>query len=312
MLYGLDIASYQGLPDFARLRTEGHDFMITKATGEGQYVNPYWSQNRDNARAAGLIVGTYDWVEPQGAQTGADAALDYLRVVDSAGGRLPGELLCVDFETPAWASGPLGAAIEPWMREYLYALRDKGGQPVIVYTAPYFLAETGAARWDWLGRDFLYWIAAPGPRAMLPDDAPWPGGALVAPWPEALIHQHQWHATSGAVAGEFDRDRFGGTRAGLAAHGLPGAVPVPPTPQEGDVREPATDHFTAYINDNGETIFAWNAGGQTRRIDGINVQDLGVSVESATEPGVILDRSIQANVVQVWHDRRPDAGATEG
>lgn len=310
MIFGLDIASYQLTPDFAQLAVEGHDFCISKVTGEGQYVNPYWATNRDRARAAGLIFGTYDWVEPQRWAHEVDAeydAGDYLRVVDSAGGRLPGELLCVDFETPDWHTGPLGRDIEEAFKTYLYTLSDREGQPVIVYTAPYFLEETGASGWAWMceANGFHLWQAAPG-AGMMADDSFWPG--TPAPFTSTLIHQHQWHATSGAVSVEFDRNRFRGTREELAAYGLPGSVPVPVTPQGEEVQEPATDKFTAYINDNGETIFVWNAGGNTKRIDGINVQDLGVSVESATEPGVILDRSIQANVVQVWHDRR---GATQ-
>jgi lysozyme len=218
MLFGLDIASYQHYPDFAQLAREGHDFMLTKVTGEGSYVNPYWSLNRDNARAAGLIVGTYDWVEPQGDQTGPEAAEDYLAIV---GPRQPGDLLCVDFETPQWASGPLGAAIEPWMRAYLYTLRDRAGQPVIIYTAPYFLNETGASGWAWMceANRFHLWQAAPGP-GMMADDSFWPATPL--PFHETTIHQHQWHATSPAIAGEFDRNRFRGTRAELAAYGTPG------------------------------------------------------------------------------------------
>lgn len=293
MLFGLDIASYQGYPDFVQLAEEGHSFCITKVTGEQHYVNPFWARNMASARAAGMVVGGYDWVECQSGDAPTAAAEDYLRVL---GERQVGDLLTVDFETPEWHTGPLGRDIEAWMRTYLYTLRDKGGQPVIVYTAPYFLLETRALGWEWLGRDFLLWQAAPGQDAMLPDDARWPVTPL--PWTSTLIHQHQWHATSDAVRGEFDRNRFRGTRAELFGYGLPG-------PKEaGEVQEPAAGKFTAYINARNEPIFVWNAGGQTPRIDGINVQDLGLSVESATEPGALLDISIQNNVVGVYHERK--------
>jgi len=223
MLYGMDFASHQGYPDFGRLEGEGIAFAICKVTGENNYVNPYFPKNRDAVRHTSILWGTYDWVEPQGSASlsGGDAARDYLRVL---GERQPTDLLCVDFESPEWASGPLGRAIEPWMREYLYTLRDTAGQPVIVYTARYFLEETGATGWDWLGKDFLYWQAAPGPKAMLPDDTAWP--TTTPPFAATLIHQHQWHATSAAVVGEFDRNRFRGTRAELAAYGLPGTPPA--------------------------------------------------------------------------------------
>jgi len=287
MLFGVDIASWQGSPDFARLRREGHDFAITKVTGEGDYINPYWRRNVDNATAAGLIVGTYDWVEPQGAGllTGALAARDYLRVLNE---RQAGHLLCVDFETPDWATGPLGRSIEPWMREYLYTLRELSGQPVIVYTARYFLEETGARHWEWLGRDFPYWQAAPGPLAMLPDDAPWPG--TTAPFAETLIHQHQWHATSGAVAGEFDRNRFRGTREALLAYGRAPA---------GQGHAPATpEGVTASINAEGNAILTINFGGWVKAVKGYVVVDAGVSTEG--HDGATYHRTLRAAGFEDW------------
>lgn len=296
MLYGVDCASHQGYPDWPQLKAEGHSFMVTKVTGEGEYVNPYWRDNHDRARAAGLIPGTYDWVEPQNAasQSGEEAARDYLRVV---GARLFNSLLCVDFETPEWATGVLGRNIEPWMREYMYTLRDLSHKMVIPYSAPYFMRETGAEHWDWLAKDFLYWMAAPGPAEQLPDTAPWPP-TVTGPWQMVTLHQHQWHASSSAVRGNFDRNRFRGTYGDLLlyANGEFG----------GDVREPEAGKFTAYVNDQGEPIFVWNVGGQTPPdgIVGINVQDLGMTVKSATEPGMVLDRSVQGNVVHEFNPPR--------
>lgn len=293
MLFGIDAASHQGRIDWRQLRAEGHEFAIVKVTGEGNYVNPYWYDQREGARAAGLVPGTYDWVEPQraGVLPGPLAAADYLRAV---GRRQPGDLLAVDFETPEWAEGVLGRNIEPFMRAYLYTLKELAGQPVIVYTARYYLDETGASGWDWLGRDFVLWQAAPGRDAMLPDDAPWPG--TPAPWRETIIHQHQWHARSVAIVGEFDRNRFRGARGDLARLGYRDAG-------GGEVREPVAGKYTAYINEAGETIVALNFGGQTARIDGVRIVDVGVSVESQTEPGKLLDRSFQNEAAQPWRGR---------
>lgn len=305
MQFGPDHASHQGHIDMARLAREGHSFEIGKCTGENDYINPYYAPNHLRAIAAGLVTGSYDWVEPQDPREPEWLAGDYLRCVDTLGGRPVGHLLTTDFETPEWATGPRGSNIEPFMRRYLYTLRDKAAQPVGLYTAPYFLIETGAQHWAWLGRDFWYWMAAPGPSTgphdMLADDSFWPG-TVTGPWSVVALHQHQWYATSPAIGSgaNFDRNRFRGTRAELAAYGKPGVVP----PQEGEVQEPPEGKYTAYINAAGNPIFVWNAGGKTPRIDGINVQDLGLSVESATEPGVILDRSIQGNEVKLYHDRR--------
>lgn len=292
MIYGVDVASWQGYPDWPGLAAEGHDFMISKVTGEGAYVNPYAATNIQRARAAGLIVGAYDWVEPQGSMTGADAARSFLRALDAVAPSQPGDLLCVDFETPDWYTGPLGRDIEPFMNVYLYTLRNEGKQPVIVYTAPYFLLETGAKDWAWLAQDFHYWIAAPGPLAQLPDDAPWPGGSLVKPWGSALLHQHQWHALSSAVAGEFDRNRFQGTREQLAAHGRGGAS------QGGDVKEPAAGTADQYLNERGELIAVINYGGEAKEILGVDYADVGGRVRNAQ--GATYHRSILGGEMQGW------------
>lgn len=301
MIYGWDGASYQGLPDVALLQREGNLFCFEKCTGEGNYVNPFWRTVRDACREVGVVFGSYDWVEPQrwaGPWDAQEAARDFLRTVGEV---RPGELILVDFETPDWATGPYKQFIEAPMQTYLYTLLAESLQQVVVYTAPYFLEETGASGWDWLGRDFILWQAAPGKDAMLPDNAPWPG--TPRPWKVTTIHQHQWHATSAGVVGEFDRNRFEGTAEDLRMLGGEGTLNKE-SEETGEVQEPPEGKYTVYINARGNPIFVWNVGGQTSRIDGINVRDLGVSVESATEPGVILDRSIQDQEVRPYHDRR--------
>ncbi len=320
-LFGIDWASHQGDIDFNQLKAEGHTFGIGKATGEGDYVNPTYAANHQRAAAAGMITGSYDWIEPQDAREPEWLAADYLRVVEALGGRPKGHLLTVDFETPDWYSGPRGRDIEDFMRRYLYHLKDLAGQPVIVYTAPYFLQETGAVGWDWLGRDYLYWMAAPGGATgtddQLPDDGPWQR-PLGPPWQTVTLHQHQWYARSSAIGSgaNFDRNRFNGTRAQLAALGYQGGISQAEVIGGSlgkiiDMQEvaavantiaiPEDGKFTAQII-NGQTVFIWNAGGEAVAIDGINVVDIGVSV--VNKDGETFDRSIQGQAVQVWHERR--------
>lgn len=310
MLYGYDYASHQGYPDWNSLK-DGHDFAICKTTGEGNYVNPYAAVNLRRSHDAGLVTGAYDWVEPQNAgrlPTGEDAAADYLRVLDSLEAWRPGFLLCVDWESPEWATGPLGTAVEEYMRRYFYFLRDhnKGRQPVIVYTAPYFLSETGGLNWPWLGRDFLYWMAAPGnaaPTHQVPDNAPWPG-PQTPPWQEVTIHQHQWYATDPGVVGYIDRNRFRGDRNALLRLGYGGGGQQ----EEGQVIEPPAGKWTVYVNAQGETLMALNYGGQTTPdgIVGARIVDAGVSVKSFTEPGMVLDRSFKDEEAQDWGQPRPE------
>ncbi len=315
---GMDYASWQGRPDFPKLAGEGITFAITKVTGEGNYVNPYWHDNTLAARLAQVITGFYDWVEPQGWANDGDgtaSAHDYASVIAPA--LRPGDLVCVDFETPQWKDGPLGTNIESAFKAYMFGLKDTLVAPIILYTGPYFLDETGARNWTWLSEanGFYLWEAAPG-SGMLPDDAGWLGVERPFTQP-AILHQHQWYATSDAVVGQFDRDRFNGSAADLARYGIPNhdiskKAPLDPIGTiadvlaqiGGDVKEPAEGKYTAYINQDGAAIVVLNFGGKTGKIAGVAIKDVGVTVESATEPGVLEDRSFKDEEAQPWNERR--------
>lgn len=290
----------------ALLKQQGHAFAIGKVTGEGDYVNPYYRPNHDRAVAAGVIPGGYDWVEPQDARSGAWLAEDYLRVI---GPRPQGYLLTVDFETPDWYKGHRGRNIEPFMKEYLYTLLEKAKQPILIYTAPYFLQETGAQYWTWLAKDFFYWMAAPG-SGMVDDNAPW-HGTMGGPWSVMTMHQHQWYAKSAAIGSgaNFDRNRFNGTLAELKRIGYQGGISQAEVisgglgriKEDNQVQEPAAGKWTTYINDKGESVFVWNAGGKAKRILGVNVQDIGLSVEN--DDNETFDISIQNNEAHPWRER---------
>lgn len=296
MITGVDVASYQGYPDWAQLHALGERFMFTKVTGEGNYVNLAWVSNFDRAYSAGLISGTYDWVEPQLAspdfspqENGARAARDYWRVLGARGDKA---LVAVDLETESWDTGPLFKDIQEFMRGYLYTLAALARKEIIVYAGEDFLRRIGADKWPWLALGFHLWYARPG-------------GTVASPWPEApypfasvLIHQYDWHGTSKAVAGEYDRNRCQLSFAQLSALA---------TPKGGnDVTEPTPGKYGAYVNANGETIFVWNAGGKTRRVLGIDVRDIGVTVESFTEPDKQESISIQDQKVTLWHESRKE------
>lgn len=305
---GLDYASWQGRPHFPTLKGEGIAFAITKVTGENNYVNPYWGENTVAARAASVVTGFYDWVEPHLMATpddGAAAARDYLRVIAPL--VRPGDLICVDYESPLWKTGPRGTDIAPVMRPYFETIRDEGpSRTVIVYTGGYFLQETGADKWDWLTEEngFFLWNAAPG-AGMMADDSFWP--ATPKPFTRTVFHQHQWYATSDAIVGQFDKDRFLGAVEDLALYGVPDTElsKAPVALEElGDVKEPADGKYTAYINDNGEAIVVLNFGGKTGRIAGVNIVDVGVTVASATEDNVLEDRSFKNLEAQPWTERR--------
>lgn len=305
-ILGLDGASWQAYPDWPKLYDEGHRFMIWKVTGEQNYVNPTARLNLERAHNAGLVTGGYDWPEPQraGVLPGKEAAEDFWRVCEAIGALRKGFLPSVDFETPEWHTGPLGRNIEPFMKPYMYRLKELAGCDLVPYSGPYFLEETGATHWDWLGRDFPHWWeAAPGKSGQLPDDTDWPPG--YPPFGEPDFHQHQWYATSEAVAGNFDRDRYKYDTARLWALGYQG-TPTP-EPEEAEVQVPPEGKWSVEIMPNGNTVMILNFGGQTTPdgLVGAAIVDVGVTVKSATEEGVTVSRSFKDEQAQQWAEKRP-------
>lgn len=69
--------------------------------------------------------------------------------------------------------------------------------------------------------------------------------------------------------------------------------------QEDEVKEPAAETATAYVNNKGETIVVANMGGKAIRVDGANFVDLGATVTNARQEK--YSRSILNNAFQPWH-----------
>ncbi len=60
--WGIDIASYQRGLDLWQVAAEGFSFVLAKATEGSDYTNPAYYEQRDGARAAGLLFGAYIYV----------------------------------------------------------------------------------------------------------------------------------------------------------------------------------------------------------------------------------------------------------
>lgn len=59
---GIDVSMWQGDIDFERVAASGVDMVYIRSSLGSDYVDPYFQQNYDRARAAGLNVGFYHYV----------------------------------------------------------------------------------------------------------------------------------------------------------------------------------------------------------------------------------------------------------
>jgi len=60
--WGIDISNHQGDMNLTQVKAEGFDFIWCKVSEGADYRDPYWPQNYNRARAAGLILAGYHYV----------------------------------------------------------------------------------------------------------------------------------------------------------------------------------------------------------------------------------------------------------
>lgn len=69
MFKGIDVSKWNGSNDFNRAKADGVDFVIIRASWGGNYstfknngLDPYWEENYQGAKKAGLMVGAYHYL----------------------------------------------------------------------------------------------------------------------------------------------------------------------------------------------------------------------------------------------------------
>jgi GH25 family lysozyme M1 (1,4-beta-N-acetylmuramidase) len=92
MLLGVDLASYQGAPDFDKVKGAGYAFGMTKVTENINYVFPGFRRNRDEMHRTGMGVGFYHFARGGNPTVEADFFLGAIGPLQS------GECLALDWE----------------------------------------------------------------------------------------------------------------------------------------------------------------------------------------------------------------------
>lgn len=277
-LRGVDIASHQGpdydYPDWA-------EFAVIKATGGHSYVNPELYSQVKNARARGLEVGFYHYMfEPsygtRDNPSGGDVvreANNFIQAVELV--RKPGDTLWLDVEE--WG-GKVGydGYIGDWVVQFCDYVGAHFGCVVGVYCATWYLLPAGMQGDARLTR-YPLWFAS------WQDEVP--GPAYTKPW--TVITMWQYNADG------VDKDEFFGTREEWRAMGVPDPLAPPPLGNE----------IIPHVLPDGRPAVTIVFAGRTDTILGADIQDLGISVLSATEEGVVLDQSVQHNEFGGWRLR---------
>ena len=84
VLSGMDVSEYQGDIDFERAAEDGIRAVYVRAGVGSSYIDPYFHENYEKAKAAGLYVGAY-WYSY--AATTAEARAEAAACLEVLGGR---------------------------------------------------------------------------------------------------------------------------------------------------------------------------------------------------------------------------------
>lgn len=196
---GHDVSSHQKNVDWPSAKAKGARFVYVKATESHTYHNPYFSQQYNGARNAGILRGAYHFAVPN-KSSGATQAAYFVRnggAWNADGWTLPPAL---DIEYNPYSShkcyGLSKAKMVSWIKAFSNEIkRETGRRPVIYTTTHWWNTCTGNSRA--FAANHALWLARY-------DSAD--AGALPAGWSYWTFWQYD---NSGSLPG--DQNLFNGS-----------------------------------------------------------------------------------------------------
>lgn len=165
---GIDVSRYQGKIDWNAVKNDGISFAFIKASQGKSYRDKTFIGNAQAARAVGVLVGAYHYVDDS-AITPEDArkeAANFVSAINSAGGIASFDLPPVmDYESNK--SGLSKAALTAVGRTFLAEVERLTGVRPIVYTYPSFIGNFSGLS------DYPLWIARYSATQVPPGASGW-------------------------------------------------------------------------------------------------------------------------------------------
>ncbi len=206
MLEGIDISSWQGKIDWARVKSSGVDFAFIKATQGSSYTNPNFHSDWKEAKEQNIPRGAYHFFDPR-----VPVEKQVLHFVSTVNELHDGDLPPVlDLENESWWLAIAPAKRISMVMAWLEAVEAKFGLPPIIYTGFYFARDVlKTGRHAELVR-YKLWIAhyTKAPLPLIP-----------APWSTFTFWQFTDHAKVAGITGNVDKNRFAGSNGDLLRMG---------------------------------------------------------------------------------------------
>ncbi|MGW2569342.1 lysozyme [Streptomyces sp. NPDC001537] len=201
---GHDVSSHQKNVDWSGAKTKGARFVYVKATESTNYRNPYFGQQYNGARSAGIIRGAYHFALPDKSSGRAQAAyfVNHGGGWRSDGWTLP-PALDIEYNPYSPKHGCYGlskARMVGWIKAFSGEVkRLTGRHPVIYTTTHWWNTCTGGS--SAFASNHALWIARHGSGT---------SGSLPAGWSFWTFWQYD---NSGGLPG--DQNLFNGSQTRL-------------------------------------------------------------------------------------------------
>lgn len=137
-LHGIDISSYQGSLNLAKVK-EQIDFVVIKGTEGASYVNPCCDPHFQQAKQSGILRGVYHYAKNGSATAEANYFCD--NCIGYKGDAIP----ILDWEEKQSVA---------WVNEWVKVVRERWGVSPVIYANPWRFNQGG------VDKDCGRWVAS--------------------------------------------------------------------------------------------------------------------------------------------------------
>lgn len=128
---GIDVSGWQGNIDYSQVKKSGIEIVYMKSSEGSNFVDPYFNQNYTNAKANGLKVGFYHYVDARTVEEAINEATFFVSVIS---GKTPDCKLAIDFES----FGNLSVdKINQIALAFIKTVERLSGKEVVIYSDTY-------------------------------------------------------------------------------------------------------------------------------------------------------------------------------